>query len=164
MRTIIKLAWIVGVICQNYTVLQKQKLASLGPEIESFYSKLYGDEDSLLLSKSIKLKRWNYPTSSVHELKSLYNEEKDLVRKLTKFLRLLVKKDLYSELHSTIKEFEFPSEENFDEAAGLGLIQIQAELGFLDHHWHLTIILFSEGSGVEAIFALCTPCYFTFLL
>ena len=149
MRTIIKLAWIVGVICQNYTVLQKQKLASLGPEIESFYSKLYGDEDSLLLSKSIKLKKWNYPTSSVHELKSLYNEEKDLVRKLTKFLRLLVKKELYSELHSAIKEFEFPSEENFDEAAGLGLIQIQAELkmGFLDHHWHLTIILFSEGSG-----------------
>ena len=94
MRTIIKLGWIVGVICQNYTVLQKQKLASLGPEIESFYSKLYGDEDSLLLSKSIKLKKWNYPTSSVHELKSLYNEEKDIVRKLTKFLRLLVKKEI----------------------------------------------------------------------
>ena len=95
--------------CQNYTILQKQKLSSLGPEIESFYSKLYGDKDSLVLSKSIKLKKWNYPTSSVHELKTLYSEEIELVNKLRKLLSLLVTRKLVQTesrlLHFELKEF-----------------------------------------------------------
>ena len=158
---IILLLVIEGAFCQNYTILQKQKLSSLGPEIESFYSKLYGDKDSLVLSKSIKLKKWNYPTSSVHELKTLYREEIELVNKLRKLLSLLVTRKLVQTesrlLHFELKEFELPTEANFYEAAGLGIIQIHGQ-----HELDINEIVSGKIAGKKSSLFLKPDCKISF--
>ena len=152
---------IEGAFCQNYTIRQKQKLSSLGQEIESFYSKLYGDKDSLVLSKSIKLKKWNYPTSSVHELKTLYSEEIELVNKLRKLLSLLVTRKLVQTesrlLHFELKEFELPTEANFYEAAGLGIIQIHGQ-----HELDINEIVSGKIAGKMSRLSLKPDCKINF--